>query len=98
MTQITINLQSVTDGLPPEGPDLEGYSIECMAVVDKEIFDRSVRYMYPCKDGEGWVWADLGLGNIPDDYLLELGGDTPTVTHWAPWPEFPALVPAEVAA
>ena len=95
MTQIIINLKQVYE-LPPQDPNLEGYSIECMAVVDKEIFDRSVRYMYDCKDGEGWVWADLSLGNMPDDYREELGSDRPKVTHWAPWPEFPLA--EEVAA
>jgi hypothetical protein len=91
MTQITINLQSVTDGLPPEHPDQDTYSIECMAVVDGLIFDRSVMYHF---EQGGWVWADLGMGNTPDDYHDELGGDTPKVTHWAPWPTIPALVPA----
>jgi hypothetical protein len=93
--QVTINFQSVADGLP----SLENdpiykceYSVECLAVVDGEVFDRSVRF---CFHHEGWVWGDMSLGYDPADYIQELGGYEPKVTHWAPWP---LLVPAEVAA
>jgi len=85
--QITINFQAVEDGLPPTEQDPyygEDYSIECIAIVDGEVFDRSVKY---CFSGlGGWVWADMAVGYKPADYTDELGGNTPKVTHWAPWP------------
>lgn len=98
MTKITIpsiTLQPVSEGLPDVETDPyygNEYSIECMVVVDgKEVFDRSAKY---CFRHEGWVWGDMALGHLPNDYIEELGGDEPKVTHWAPWPTIPALVAA----
>jgi hypothetical protein len=43
--EILINFQSVDDAMPSATSDeYYGYSIECMAIVDGEVFDRSVKY------------------------------------------------------
>lgn len=85
---VEFSFQSVSDGLPPMETDPyygNSYSIECLAIVDKKLFDRSVKY---CFDGVGgWVWADMALGHKPEDYLEELGGDQANVSHWAEWPQ-----------
>ena len=99
--KVTIEFQPVNESLlsllpVDRWPNYEGkYSIECMVVVDGEVFDRSARY---CFHHPGWVWGDMSLGYLPADYAEELGGDEPKVTHWAPWPTIPALVAEEVAA
>ena len=93
--QITINFQNAQDSLPPVDPfpNYQGkYSIECIAVVNGGIFDRSIMYDFKA---EAWIWADMALGEDPRYYEDELGGNTPTVTHWAPWPIL--LVPSEEA-
>jgi hypothetical protein len=83
--EISINFKSVTDEMPPVifneyyGYD---YSIKCMAIVNGEVFGRSVKYC--SRGGQGWVWADLGRGHHPDRYVEELGDDQSKVTHWAP--------------
>jgi hypothetical protein len=85
--EISINFKSVNDEMPPVlfdeyyGYD---YSIKCIAIVDGEVFGRSVKYC--SRGGQGWVWADLGRGHHPDRYVEDLGGDESKVTHWAPWP------------
>jgi hypothetical protein len=85
--KISINFQSVNNEMPPSTSDEyygSDYSIECMAIVEGEVFDRSVKYCF--KGLGGWVWADMALGSGPDHYLEELGADKPKVTHWTPWP------------
>jgi hypothetical protein len=85
--EISINFQSVKDEMPPATSDEyygSDYSIECMAIVDGEVFDRSVKYCF--RGLGGWVWADMAIGHEPDHYLEELGSDQSKVTHWAPWP------------
>jgi hypothetical protein len=85
--EISIKFQSVNDEMPQGEPDDHydnDYSIECMAVVEGAVFDRSVRYCF--KGLGGWVWADMALGHEPNHYFEELGADKPKVTHWAPWP------------
>jgi hypothetical protein len=92
--EITIKFQPVADGLPPVDPfpNYQGrYSIECIGVVKGEVFDRSIMFDFQT---ESWVWADMALGEDHRYYEEELGGNTPTVTAWAPWP---VLVPSEVA-
>ena len=88
--QVTLNFQEVCKGLPPRETD--DYSIECIAVIDGAVFDRSVKYCFD--EPGGWVWADMALGYTPDDYIEELGGDQPKVTHWAPWPVLQVAVAA----
>jgi hypothetical protein len=85
--EISINFQSVKDEMPPVTSDEyygSDYSIECMAIVDGEVFDRSVKYCF--RGLGGWIWADMAIGHEPDHYLEELGSDQSKVTHWAPWP------------
>jgi hypothetical protein len=85
--EISINFQSVNDAMPPVTNDEyydEDYSIECMAIVDGEFFDKAVKYCF--RGAGGWVWADMSFGQDPEDYLEELGDDQFKVTHWAPWP------------
>jgi hypothetical protein len=94
LMKITLEFQSVSEGLPPKDTDAyydNNYSIECAAIVDGEVFDRSVRYFFGGKGG--WVWGDMSLGHKPEHYVDELGNDQPTVSHWAPWPQVPQEVP-----
>ena len=85
--QVTITFQSVKDELPSVKSDPyygNNYSIKCFAIVDGKVFNRSVKY---CFSGVGgWIWADMAIGPNPLDYIEELGGNDPKVTHWAPWP------------
>lgn len=85
--EVTIKFQKVADGLPPRKNELSTISVECMVIVNAECFDRSVCYDYK---NSGWVWADLAIGNDPEDYLEELGGEN-APTHWAPWPVLTAV-------
>jgi hypothetical protein len=99
--KITLEFQPISEGLPPKDAKAyynnnysiynNNYSIECAAIVDGKVFDRSVRYYFGHK--AGWIWADMALGSLPDDYIEELGSDEPNVTHWAPWPQVPKEVP-----
>jgi len=81
--QVTLNFQSASGGMPPREKYTD-YSIECAAIVNGQVFDRSVKYHFEYPGG--WVWADMALGSSPDDYIEELGSDKPKVSHWAPWP------------
>jgi hypothetical protein len=63
--QITITFLPVSEGLPPVDPfpSYAGrYSIECIAVVNGEIFDRSIMYDFKAK---AWPWADVTLREVP---------------------------------
>jgi hypothetical protein len=61
-------------------------SLHCRAILPYPASLRVGTAAFPFKGLGGWVWADMAIGDEPDHYIEELGGDEPKVTHWAPWP------------
>jgi hypothetical protein len=81
--EITLKFQSVDDRLPPLSRDNAPDSIQCIALVNKEVFEEPLY----CDENHNWFWWQY---HPSEDNYKSYIKTWQEVTHWAPWPVIPS--------